>query len=221
MVKQRTSAKVLLAGLGIAVTATLLLTTKAQAAPSYPPSDFKYMPELLVDRRGTGLESIHDFIRPGDVTDVYNYLGSPLACYDSVCRSIAKVPDVTEYWQYPLETLQRGAGDCEDNSFLLTSLIRNGEMAYAVIGWFIYQGYGWGHVWVSCRQCIFDPTLTMMPENPWQKESDLAAFYIPMLYLTESEVYAVPGFTDLFFAYGFGYLSNDKKDALRDFWRNR
>ncbi|GAI98810.1 unnamed protein product, partial [marine sediment metagenome] len=173
---------------GAAVVATLLLGTAAAAAPRYPPAQFGYLDGLPVDKRRTGPEPIHSFIRLGEVADLYASLGSTLACYDWVCRNIAKVADPTEYWQYPGETVERGAGDCEDNAFLLTSLIRNEEEAYAVLGWFVYQYQAWGHCWVTCRQCVFEPTLMEMPTAPWQREEELAAYYIPMLYLNESEI---------------------------------
>lgn len=204
-------------GLSAAVVATLLLGRAAAAAPTYPPAQFEYLDELLVDKRGIGPESIHNFIRPGEVSDLYAGLGSTLACYDWVCRNIAKVADPTEHWKYPAETVDAG-GDCEDNAFLLTSLIRNEEEAYAVLGWFVYGGLAWGHCWVACRQCILEPSLTEMPEEPWQAERELAAHYMPMLYLTESEIYATTGFPELIAP--SGYL-NDKQRALEEFWRRR
>lgn len=206
-------------GLSAAVIATLLVAGRAVAAREYPPAKFWYLDELLVDKRGTGPESIHNFIRPSEVAGLYASLGSTLTCYNWVCRSIAKVADPLEYWQYPGETVERGAGDCEDHAFLLTSLIRNEEEAYAVIGEFIYQGEKWGHAWVACRQCVLEPTLIQMPEGPWQKETDLADYYIPKLYLTESEIYAILGYPWLL-TRPYGYLP-DKREALEELWRRR
>ncbi|MBA7701370.1 hypothetical protein ES703_110106 [subsurface metagenome] len=206
-------------GLSAAVIATLLLGRAVAAAPRYPPAQFEYIPDIPVDKRGVGAEPIHNFIRPDEVADLYASLGSTLACYDWVCRNIAKVADPIEYWQYPLETVERGAGDCEDNAFLLTSLIRNEEEAYAVLGWFVYQYQAWGHCWVTCRQCVFEPTLMEMPMSPWQREEEMAAYYIPMLYLTESEIYALTGYPELITPY-YGYLP-DKRQALEEFWRRR
>lgn len=202
-------------GVGAAVIATFLLARQVAAA-RYPPAQFEYTPELLVDRRGIGPESIHNFIRPVSVSGLYAGLGSTLACYDWVCSNIAKVADVAEYWQYPVETVERGAGDCEDHAFLLASLIRNGEEAYAVIGWFIYQYQAWGHCWVACRHCVFEPTLARMPDNPWQAEKELAAYYIPMLYLTEADIYAITGYPELITP-AYGYLP-DKRQAIDELW---
>lgn len=215
-------------GLSAAAVA-LLFTRKVVAAPAYPPAQFEYLPELLVNRRGTGLESIHNFIRPGEVADLYGSLGSTLASYDWVVRNILYVADPGEHWQYPVETVIRGAGDCEDSGFLMTSLIRNEETAYAVLGWFVSGGQVWGHVWVTCRGSIFEPTLSEMPENPWQKENELSATYIPMLYLTESEIYAISGYPELLtpsFISGFSEeitqsSFEDKQKALEEFWRRR
>ena len=38
---------------------------------------------------------------------------------------IQKVPDVGEYWQTSCETIERGAGDCEDLAILLWTLLKD------------------------------------------------------------------------------------------------
>lgn len=206
-----------LLGLGTAVVAALLMAGGAAAAPRYPPAQFEYLDELLVTKRGYVPESIHNFITPDDVDCLYADLGSTLACYSWVCCNIEAVADIGEYWQYPVETVIRGAGDCEDNAFLLTSLIRNKEEAYAVLGWFSSLAGRWPHIWVACRECVFEPTLPNMPANPWRKESDLAATYEPMLYLTESEIYTIKGYPEFVTAH-LGQVP-DKQQAIEEFWR--
>ena len=51
-------------------------------------------------------------IQPLQVDDIFKW----------VCSNIKYKPEGKDYWQTPLETLQRGAGDCEDGSILLASL---------------------------------------------------------------------------------------------------
>lgn len=49
-------------------------------------------------------------------------------------------------WQFPIDTLERGAGDCEDASLLLVSLLRNyisADEVYVVAG----NWKGEGHCW--------------------------------------------------------------------------
>jgi hypothetical protein len=68
-----------------------------------------------------------------------------------------------EFWQYPVETIYWGTGDCEDQSLLLASMIKNyghGETYAYCIG--ISNGES-GHVAVALpvtdnRMVIFDPT---------------------------------------------------------------
>ena len=59
----------------------------------------------------------------------------------------SEVHGVSEYWQFPNETLTLGTGDCEDFSILLCSLLRaNGwdeNEAYVVLGTKDNQYHGW------------------------------------------------------------------------------
>jgi len=53
-----------------------------------------------------------------------------------------------DFFQMPSETLAEGAGDCEDSSLLLTSILRNrlsSEEVFVTIG--MWQGFG--HAWVT------------------------------------------------------------------------
>lgn len=53
-----------------------------------------------------------------------------------------------DYWSFPAETLAVGVGDCEDCTFLLTSVLRNvlgPTQVYATIGLL----EGGGHAWVT------------------------------------------------------------------------
>jgi len=44
--------------------------------------------------------------------------------YTFVAENIKVIPDIQDYWQTPIETLNRAAGDCEDIANLLCSLLR-------------------------------------------------------------------------------------------------
>jgi len=68
-------------------------------------------------------------------------------------RSDQEVHGVSEYWQLPSETLQRGTGDCEDFAILLCSLFR----AYGVPSDQVYVAVGYsadktgGHAYLAER----------------------------------------------------------------------
>ena len=102
---------------------------------------------------------VRDFVRPNDpeVQRVVETVGTDWwDLYRYVCRNIAYRSDVGEHWFFPHETLQ-GHGDCEDTSFLLTSLlIGAGSSSYAVLG----EYAGWGHGWVEKDRQIMETTLT-------------------------------------------------------------
>lgn len=54
----------------------------------------------------------------------YGDIGSPSEAIQAVRKTIRFVPDKGEdYWQLPHETIERGAGDCEDISILLLYLL--------------------------------------------------------------------------------------------------
>ncbi len=116
--------------------------------------------QYLVSVRYPGqLNDIREFVQPHnpDVVAVYSQFGPDYwTLYDFVCRSINYRRDVGEFWQTPSETL-KGAGDCEDTSILLTSLIRAGGMpAYTILG--SLQGYG--HAWCEVNSQLLETTFT-------------------------------------------------------------
>ena len=66
-----------------------------------------------------------------------------------IARNIKTVPDRKDFWQFPFETLARGAGDCEDKNGLLANLIR----VSGVPDWKVRLNAGMtnagAHVWVT------------------------------------------------------------------------
>ncbi len=84
---------------------------------------------------------------------------------DFINGNIAYTTEDVEYWQTPMETLQRGTGDCEDMAFLFMSLAVS--YGYGKEDIFVAMGmYGeGGHAWVVVRQegqeFILEPTISV------------------------------------------------------------
>lgn len=114
---------------------------------------------LVAVRRPGEWYDIRDFVQPysPEVQRIYGWIGPSVeGCLDFVCQNISYRKDVGEYWQFPVETLARGIGDCEDTSVLLTSLLRNFTDACVVLG--NYSGYG--HAWVETGHTVLESTYT-------------------------------------------------------------
>ena len=123
-----------------------------------------------------------------DVNTLYGWVGDNIQyTYDS------DVYGVEEYWQFPYETLNLGTGDCEDQAFLLCSLIRaSGTSAENV---FVALGkVDGGHAWVILKTeggwRTFEPTTEGIIERIL---TDLAEFFG----LIEREYYSASN--DLYF----------------------
>jgi hypothetical protein len=225
------SALRLLGGAAIAGGLLLVLSKRAGASPrTYPPARFLARADFKVDKRGAGPQSLQGFVSPTEVAAMAAGLGNSVGCYDWVVRNITYTFDVGDYWQFPQETVDRRQGDCEDGAFLLASLIRNIEPAYVAIGWFNTPMGSFGHAWVVCRGSIFESTLDVLPADPWgTKEAAVPISYDPGLYLSESEIYCLPGFDKLLTGQvGPSRVtatvegrSEDKRRALEEFWRGR
>ncbi|MBT3201578.1 MAG: hypothetical protein HN350_16875 [Phycisphaerales bacterium] len=72
-----------------------------------------------------------------------------------------------DYWQSPQETIQRGAGDCEDQAFYLHYLLlKKGLQSEVVFGIEDLKQADSGHVWVehsaNGEVYVLDPTNRMM-----------------------------------------------------------
>jgi len=76
---------------------------------------------------------------------------------DHVCKNVSYRSDDGEFWYFPDETLARNAGDCDDSSLLLLSMLRrfySPDRVYAVAG--TYQRLG--HMWVELDGKILETT---------------------------------------------------------------
>ena len=116
-------------------------------------------------------------------------------CFDFVSLRIRYQTDiqhygVIEYWSFPIETLKRGIGDCEDTSFLLASLLLaagvNPKNVRVVLG----KTSGGGHAWVEVRTdkgwYILESTSDVPLEygmNTWKIRDGYKTGYSPHLYI--------------------------------------
>ena len=126
--------------------------------------------------------NLQDFVQPGnpDVLAIFSQYGPgywPL--YDFVCRNVNYRRDIGEFWQTPSETL-RGIGDCEDTSFLLTSLIRAGGQPSCYVALGSLGGYG--HAWCQVDGQILETTYTSARPVPDPQD------YCPYCMFNESQV---------------------------------
>ena len=114
--------------------------------------------QYLVSGRYPGQwHEIRDFIQPDDpdVIAIYGETGPDVwACLDWVCRNIAYRQDITEWWSFPAETINRGSGDCEDSAFLVCSLLKNFTNAHVALG----NCQGYSHSWCQLDGQIFETT---------------------------------------------------------------
>jgi len=104
-----------------------------------------------------------------------------------------------DFWKFPVETLRDGVGDCEDTTFLLTSLLRVCKYnAYAVLGYIEIDGIKYGHAWVlyqhpSYDWIILETTLdSLEPYRDWkgyvEVEGQVKDLYKPEIIFNEKEV---------------------------------
>jgi len=89
-----------------------------------------------------------------------NNTGKALELY-CIVTSMDYIEDCGDYWQTPEETIIRGAGDCEDFTFLLASLfIAAGLEKPAVMFGSYNEG---GHAWVEWNNKAFESTNFAFP----------------------------------------------------------
>lgn len=78
---------------------------------------------------------------------------------DWTCRNIEYRSDNGEFWSFPSETVRRLAGDCDDSTLLLASMLRRfypPDRVYVVVG--TYRNLG--HAWVELDGEILETTYT-------------------------------------------------------------
>jgi len=139
--------------------------------------------QYLVSVRYPGQRhDLREFVQPDnpDVIAVYSQYGPDYwSLYDFVCRNIDYRRDWGEFWQTPSETL-RGAGDCEDTSILLTSLMRAGGIPNAYVALGEYHGYG--HAWCQYAGLTLETTYTSARPVPDPQD------YCPYVCFNDQEV---------------------------------
>lgn len=169
------------ASLGLGVFSIAMAILQAQRNSPLAQRAYSQDGKYLVSVRFPGEWSdLRDFIQPSDpeVASIYRGIGPDYwALYDFVCRNVDYRTDFGEFWQLPGETL-RGAGDCEDTSILLTSLLRNFTNAHVALG--VYQGYG--HAWCLSNGQLLETTYTFARPVPDAED------YCPYAYFNEQEV---------------------------------
>jgi len=125
--------------------------------------------QVDLPREGFG-DYVRFYVTPKDplVLNTVNIIGKDVdALYSWVADNIRYVNDsdahgVREFWQLPYETLNLTGGDCEDQAFLLCSLIRASSVSADDI--FVALGTvdGTGHAWVILKTIggwrVLEPT---------------------------------------------------------------
>lgn len=122
-----------------------------------------------------------------------------------------------EVWAMPTETLKRGLGDCEDLSFLLTSLLLAlGVSARVEFGTWNGEGHAWVYVNVPGAQGILESTTG----QPFSGFADPTAYSVDNWVGASSEdplaafiMYVAPGF--ILFGVGAFLMIDDAPDAFK------
>lgn len=79
---------------------------------------------------------------------------------------------VDEYFQFPFETLKHGRGDCEDESYLLASILLACGLlgTEVVLGTLVLGNKRYGHVWVEVGGVAIEATAPKWNTIPDPKE---------------------------------------------------
>ncbi|MGD2066403.1 MAG: transglutaminase domain-containing protein [Candidatus Bathyarchaeota archaeon] len=122
-----------------------------------------------IPRRGMG-EHVRFYITPynpsvqtqlltigDDLNTIYSWVGENIIYeFDSDINGVA------DYWQFPHETLDLKTGDCEDQAFLLASLVRatgvEAEDIFVALGMVNNQGHAWVIIRTQIGWRVLEPT---------------------------------------------------------------
>lgn len=114
--------------------------------------------DLLADvRYDNRFHSIRSLVQPDDpevrkVADVLKEASSFIsACQEFVNSFTTYRKEIGDYWTTPAEILEQEAGDCDDKSILLCSLLRNripADKVFCAFGTWSKNGGKDGHMWV-------------------------------------------------------------------------
>jgi len=141
-------------------------------------------------RRDGQLYSLRSFVTPDEplIKDLAAilYQGGNFVkdAQDFVHSEVKYKSERGDFWQMPVETLEKGVGDCEDSSLLLASLLLcylPPEDVYVVAG----DWKGDGHCWVLADWHLVESTRSS--KRP-VKEKD----YSPVAFFNDQYCYAKP-----------------------------
>ena len=127
-----------------------------------------------------------------------------LNCWEWVCRNYGYRIERKDFWNFPIETLahyeeaqENGdipKQDCEDTTFLLTSLLlAYTDGAYANVGWCGRELHAWTSVARNGREYILETTYSgqkagqLLSTNPWIP-ADETPVYAPLYRFDHKEV---------------------------------
>ena len=102
---------------------------------------------------------LREYITPEEpeIKQLSYQFGSVEEAFNWVKDNIISIPDEQDFWQRPIETLNRGMGDCEDQSNFLTSIFR--AMKYDAYNFVFYiPERNENHAITILNNTIYDPT---------------------------------------------------------------
>ena len=133
-------------------------------------------PNLLDIPSAIFADAVLPYVEPNNprVVSLANQLTTPRSMFEWVRDNIEYVPEAVEHFQRPDETLDRKAGDCEDNAILLASLLsaKGYRNRFKVIAWplvsqmHIYNQIYDGGRWVDADASNPDSCLLYTSPSP-------------------------------------------------------
>jgi len=154
-------------------------------------SDFQQVSDIQGKVRRDGQHySLKSFITPTEplikdlAATLYQSGNFVKDAQDFVHSEVRYKSERGDFWQMPVETLEKGMGDCEDSSLLLASLLRcylPPEDVYVVAG----DWKGDGHCWVLADWHVVESTRS---SDRSVKEKD----YSPVAFFNDQYCYAKP-----------------------------
>lgn len=128
--------------------------------------------------------------------------------------------ETLDFWNYPSETIRDMVGDCEDTSFLLTSILRNKlseNDVYATVGTFD----GFGHSWVTIRN-IFneDKILETTGDNVLEvfQSDNINSPYKPIIHFNDKQVLIIDKDQEYIIHSNKKIYEKQKLISLKQYW---
>lgn len=145
---------------------------------AYEPTD----PKIFTEKRGGSLipQDAREWLRPEETKHLLSLIGLDGLTFEEKIEAVYRFVkenfkydpvEESDFWQYPAETIKRGAGDCEDLAFLVKSLLLAAgipdEIAFVNIKyWHVYTT-----VTINGETLVleFDPDETHYYSYDWPK----------------------------------------------------